>query len=115
MAHPLLSYHRRPVRRGAHHESHTRNRRFTPSHAALVEFAKQPWPIGTEVQILTVIHSSIPLLMEPTLIVAAAHVQQAGELRHQAPALVEAASKLIREAAPAVTVTTKIMERFQRT
>jgi len=80
------------------------------SHAALGEFARQPWPHGTEVQILTVIHPSIPLFMEPTLVVAAAHVQQAGELRHQAPALVEAASKLIRDAAPAVTVTTKIVE-----
>jgi nucleotide-binding universal stress UspA family protein len=48
--------------------------------------------------------------MEPTLVVAAAHVQQASELRQQAPALVEAASKLIRDAAPAVTVTTKIVE-----
>jgi nucleotide-binding universal stress UspA family protein len=80
------------------------------SHAALVEFAKQLWPNGTEVQILTVIHPSIPLFMEPTLVVAAAHVQQASELRQQAPALVEAASKLIRDAAPAVTVTTKIVE-----
>ena len=80
------------------------------SHAALVEFANQPWPDGTEVQILTVIHPSIPLVMEPTLVVAAAHVQQAGELRHDAPALVEAASALVRDAAPAVTVTTKIVE-----
>ena len=70
------------------------------SHAALVEFARQAWPHGTEVQILTVIHPSIPLFMEPTLVVAAAHVQQAGELRNEAPALVESASKLIRDAAP---------------
>ena len=27
------------------------------SHAALVEFARQPWPNGTEVQILTAIHA----------------------------------------------------------
>jgi nucleotide-binding universal stress UspA family protein len=111
MAHPLLSYHRE----GPYGEVRTMKVILAidgspHSHAALVEFAKQPWPTGTEVQILTVIHSSIPLLMEPTLVVAAAHVQQAGELRHQAPALVEAASKLIRETAPAVTVTTKIME-----
>ena len=80
------------------------------SHEALVEFARQPWPDDTEVQILTVIHPSIPLVMEPTLVVAAAHVQQAGELRDQAPALVEAASTLIRDAAPAIAVTTNIVE-----
>ena len=80
------------------------------SHAALVEFATRPWPKGTEVQILTVIHPSIPLFIEPTLLVAAAHVQQAHDLRHQAPALLDAASTLIRDAAPAVTVTTRIVE-----
>jgi nucleotide-binding universal stress UspA family protein len=80
------------------------------SHAALVEFATRPWPNGTEVQILTVVHPSIPLFIEPTLLVAAAHVQQAHDLRHQAPALVEAASTLLREAAPTVTVTTKVVE-----
>ena len=80
------------------------------SHAALVQFAKQPWPKGTEVQILTVIHPSIPLFIELTLVIAAAHVEEAEELRKQAPALVEAASRLIRDAAPAVTVTTKILE-----
>lgn len=80
------------------------------SHVALVEFARQPWSHGTEVQILTVIHPSIPLFLEPTLLVAAAHVQQAGELRHHAPTLVEAASHLIRDASPGVSVTTKIVE-----
>jgi nucleotide-binding universal stress UspA family protein len=80
------------------------------SHAALIELAARPWPNGTEVQILTVIHPSIPLFMEPTLLVAAAHVQQAGELRHHAPTLVEAASHLIRNASPGVSVTTTIVE-----
>jgi len=80
------------------------------SHAALVEFAKQPWPHDTEVQILTVIHPSFPLVMDPLFLGVSAHAQQTGKLRHEAPALVEAASTLIREAAPAVTVTTKIVE-----
>ena len=63
------------------------------SHAALVEFAKRPWPTGTEVQILTVVHPSIPLFLEPTLVVAAAHVEQTLELQRDSPGLVEAASK----------------------
>jgi hypothetical protein len=47
------------------------------SQAALVEFARQPWPNGTEVQILTVIHPSFPLVMDPLFIGVSAHVQQA--------------------------------------
>jgi len=80
------------------------------SHAALVEFAKQPWPNRTEVQILTVIHPSFPLVMDPLFIGVSAHVQQAHELRSDALALVEAAARLIRDAAPAIIVTTKIVE-----
>jgi nucleotide-binding universal stress UspA family protein len=80
------------------------------SHAALLEFVTRPWPIGTEVQILTVIHPSIPLIMEPTLVVAAAHMEQTLDLRRDAPALVEAASKMIRNADPGISVTTKVIE-----
>ena len=45
------------------------------SHAALVEFAGSPWPNRTEFEILTVIHPSIPLFIEPTLVVSAAHME----------------------------------------
>jgi nucleotide-binding universal stress UspA family protein len=48
--------------------------------------------------------------MDPLFIGVSAHVQQAEELRNQAPALVEAASRLLRDAAPAIIVTTKIVE-----
>jgi nucleotide-binding universal stress UspA family protein len=80
------------------------------SHAALVEFATRPWPSGTEVQILTVVHSSIPLFPDPALLVAAAHMEQTLELRRDAPGLVEAASKMIRDADPGISVATKIIE-----
>ncbi len=80
------------------------------SYAALVEFVKQPWPNGTEVRILTVIHPSFPLVLDPLFIGVSAHVQQSEELRNQAPALVDAAKRLIRDAAPAISVTTKIVE-----
>ena len=80
------------------------------SHAALVEFATRPWPTGTEVQILTVVHPSIPLFLEPTLVVAAAHMEQSLELQRDSPALVEAASKMIRDANPGISVATKIVE-----
>ena len=80
------------------------------SHAALTEFATRPWPDDTEVQILTVVHAPIPLLFEPTLVVAAAHMEEILELRREAPALLKAASDLIRDAAPGRRVTTKIVE-----
>jgi nucleotide-binding universal stress UspA family protein len=80
------------------------------SQAAVTECAKQPWPEHTEVRILTVLHAPIPLLSEPTLVIAAGHMEQIFELRRQAPALVNAARDMIRDAAPAATVTTKIVE-----
>ena len=80
------------------------------SHAALTEFATRPWPDDTEVQILKVVHAPIPLLFEPTLVVAAAHMEEILELRGEAPALLKAASDLIRDAAPGRRVTTKIVE-----
>lgn len=80
------------------------------SHAALVEFATRPWPNGTEVQILTVIHATIPLFFDPTLVVAAAHMEQTIELERDAPALVKTASETIRSADPSISVTTKIVE-----
>jgi nucleotide-binding universal stress UspA family protein len=80
------------------------------SHAALVEFAARPWPTSTEVQILTVVHSSIPLFLDPAFLVAAAHMEQTLDRRRDAPALVEAAAHMIRAANSDVSVTTKIVE-----
>jgi nucleotide-binding universal stress UspA family protein len=80
------------------------------SHAALVEFATRPWPDGTEVQVLTVVHSSIPLFVDPAFFAAAAHMEQTIDQRRDGPALVGAAARMIREANPDVRVTTKIIE-----
>jgi nucleotide-binding universal stress UspA family protein len=80
------------------------------SHAALVEFATRPWPHHSEVQILTVVHSSIPLVPDPAFVVAAAHMEQRLDQRRDAPALVEAAADMIRKANPDVSVTTNIIE-----
>jgi nucleotide-binding universal stress UspA family protein len=57
-----------------------------------------------------VLHAPIPLLFEPTLMMAAAHMEEILELRRQAPALVKAGSDRIRHAAPGVSVTTKIVQ-----
>jgi nucleotide-binding universal stress UspA family protein len=80
------------------------------SHAALVEFVTRPWADDTEVQILTAVHSSIPLYFDPTFLAAAAHMEQILDRRRDAPALVEAAANIVRSARPDVSVTTNIIE-----
>jgi nucleotide-binding universal stress UspA family protein len=80
------------------------------SHAALVEFTSRPWPSATEVQVLSVIHSSIPLLVDPAFLVAAAHMEQTRDQRRDAPVLVEAGAEMIRRANPDVSVATNIVE-----
>lgn len=80
------------------------------SHAALVEFATRPWPHGTEVQVLTVVHSSIPLFLDPAFVAAAAHMEQTLDRRRDAPVLVEAAASMVRETYPNASVTTNIIE-----
>lgn len=80
------------------------------SGAAIAQVATRPWPKGATVKLLTVIHPDIPLFIEPTLVVAAAHVEQAEGLRHHAPEIVAAAAEEISRGAPEVEVTTKILE-----
>ena len=83
------------------------------SDAAVAEVARRPWPVGTEVQVLTVIHPLAPLLPAPAFVIAAIHVEQAKELRH-APGLVAAASEQLRDGVLDVSVTTKIVEGLPR-
>jgi nucleotide-binding universal stress UspA family protein len=80
------------------------------SHAALVESAARPWPSATQVQILNVVHSSIPVVLDPIFIAASAHMERTLDLWRDAPALVEAAAAIVRNAVPKVTVTTTIVE-----
>jgi nucleotide-binding universal stress UspA family protein len=80
------------------------------SQAAVAETAGLPWPRETEVEILTVIHPTIPLLTEPTLVIAAMSMQEAEEQRQRAPLLVQVASQQIRRGAPNVSVRTKILD-----
>jgi nucleotide-binding universal stress UspA family protein len=81
-----------------------------PSQAAVVEAAGLPWPKGTEVEVLTVIHPTIPLWTEPTLVIAAMSVQDAEEQRQRAPLQVQLASEQLRRGAPNVSVRTKILD-----
>ena len=80
------------------------------SEAAIAEVARRPWPAGTEVLVLTVIHATVPVVPDPSFVLAAAHFQQIQELRDQAPALVSMACQQIQHSAPYLTVLTTISE-----
>ena len=80
------------------------------SHIAVEEVAERLWPEGTSVEVLTVIHAAAPLAIDPAFVLAAAHVQQTEEQRHLASAVVDSAAEKIREKAPHLVVTTKVIE-----
>jgi nucleotide-binding universal stress UspA family protein len=78
------------------------------SHAAVAEVRRRPWPNGTVVQVLTAIHAAAPLVIDPALVLAAAHVEQLAEQRRQASQLLSAAAAQLD--GHHLQVTTKILE-----
>ena len=70
------------------------------SATAMEEVAARQWPPGTDVEILTVIHSGTPLLVDPAFVLAAAYVQTTQDLRQHAPELLATAAELIRQGRP---------------
>ena len=61
-------------------------------------------------QVLTVIHAAAPLVIDPAFVIAAAHVDQIAEQRRLSSAVVDSAIEEIREKAPSLTVTTRVVE-----
>jgi nucleotide-binding universal stress UspA family protein len=84
------------------------------SAAALEEVASRQWSAGTEVEILTVVHSDIPLMLDPAFVMAAAYVDTTQELRRLAPELLAAAAARLRRDHPNLTITTKALEGTPR-
>jgi nucleotide-binding universal stress UspA family protein len=80
------------------------------SAAALEEVASRQWPSGTEIEVLTVVHSSTPLLLDPAFAIAAAHVDATREQRKGAPDLLESAAARLTRDHPTLAVTTKALE-----
>ena len=80
------------------------------SDAAVAEVAARHWPKGTRVRVLTVVHATAPLILDPALVIAAIHVEQTQEQARHAPEIVEAARKRIRRRSRDVSVSTKIRE-----
>ncbi len=80
------------------------------SQLAVDAVAERPWPDGTIVQVLTVIHASAPLAIDPAFVIAAAHVDQVAEQQRLSSAVVDSAVEEIRKKAPGLTVVTKVIE-----
>jgi nucleotide-binding universal stress UspA family protein len=84
------------------------------SATALEEVASRQWPAGTEVEVLTVVHSGTPLLLDPAFVIAAAYVETTLELRRLAPELLAAAAARLKRDHPHLAITTKALEGTPR-
>jgi nucleotide-binding universal stress UspA family protein len=80
------------------------------SDAAVREVAERSWPVGTEVKVLSVIHTALPLIPDPLMFGAAAHAELLEQSREHAPLIVEKAAGAIRDKAPGLKVTTEVQE-----
>ncbi|HTT23919.1 MAG TPA: universal stress protein [Candidatus Sulfotelmatobacter sp.] len=79
------------------------------SEAAIREVALRHWP-DEEVEVLTVVHTRLPLVSDPVLVLAASYQELLREARQKAPEIVEKAAKQIRTQAPHLRVVTKVLE-----
>jgi nucleotide-binding universal stress UspA family protein len=84
------------------------------SAAALEEVASRQWPAGTKVEVLTVVHSATPLILDPAFVIAAAYVETTQELRRLAPELLSAAAARLKRDHPGLAITTKTLEGMPR-
>lgn len=80
------------------------------SEGAIAEVIRRPWPEGSQVKVLTVIHVVVPQIPDPFLVIYAAHEEQLQEARKLAPQNVEKAAQQIREACPDLEVKTEVIE-----
>ena len=80
------------------------------SAATLDEVAARPWPSGSEIEVVTVIHSVVPVFPDPAFSMAALHAEQERRQTHDAPALLEAAVGRLQAASPGVSVSSKVLE-----
>ncbi len=76
--------------------------------AAVGAAVARPWPDGTSIEVLTVIHTAVPFILDPTYTVAFIHIDQLEKARKHAPEVVEQAASRLR--APGRHVTVQVLE-----
>jgi nucleotide-binding universal stress UspA family protein len=80
------------------------------SDAAVSEVCARPWPGASEVEVLHVIWTRLPMFPDPAFAFVAAHETLLMEARSRAPELLEGIAGRIRAAHPGLRVTTKVVE-----
>jgi nucleotide-binding universal stress UspA family protein len=81
----------------------------SPSSTAAVDaVATRPWPPGTEVEVLTVIHTAVPFILDPAYVIAFIYMDQMEKARKQAPVIAENAAARLRQAG--LSTTTVVLE-----
>lgn len=84
------------------------------SDRAVESVLMRPWPAESQIEVVSVVHTRVPAIPEPLLVVEAAHIQAMEEDRQRAPARVERARRGL-AAMPGVVVTTTILEGDPKT
>jgi len=82
----------------------------TCSQAAVKEVATHDWPPGSEVEVLTVVHSWVPQVFDPVFFLSAAQEESLEEERRLAPRLVENTVQKIQKHPSHLQVTGRILE-----
>jgi nucleotide-binding universal stress UspA family protein len=79
------------------------------SDVAIRNVAARPWPPGSELEVVTVVHTSMPLIPDPTLTGVAMRWSSLDEDRHKARGRVQAAEQQLVGASD-LTVTGTVLE-----
>jgi nucleotide-binding universal stress UspA family protein len=79
------------------------------SDAAVEELVRRPWPAGTQVEVLSVAHAA-PEFIDPMLVGRDLHLQSLERAAKRAHQNVDEAAKAILQSAPALAVSTKVVE-----
>jgi nucleotide-binding universal stress UspA family protein len=80
------------------------------SQAAVNEVATRSWPPGSEVEVLTVVHSRVPQMFDPVFFLYAAHEASLQEERRHAPRLVDKTLRKIKRNPSNLQVTGRTLE-----
>jgi nucleotide-binding universal stress UspA family protein len=76
---------------------------------AVQSVAERPWPKGSEIEVMTVVHTNVPFAPEFTMMGVAAYATKLDEDRRRAPQRVQAAERGLAPAS-GVTVSSRVLE-----
>ena len=80
------------------------------SDRAVTAVANRPWPAGTEVEVLCVVHEEAPTWFDPAMVVEAAYADRLHRLEANAHEFGQSAAERIRRGVPGATVTNVVIE-----